>query len=147
MTAPTIEEQIAGLRISQRTLLAQGFETREIDAILASLEKLQSIESQPVPVEPKVIFWMQESQAKDTGHTLSSVDVDLLLKYLDSLQSALQRVQEQNRRMVELMKRITDKLEGAQSGYISCCAEDERWNAEKDALINESAELLKECGE
>ena len=81
-TKPTLEEQIAAL--SECT----NVYTPTNEAILASLKELQSIKSQPVPVEPVCVKKMRRLKNDPTW------EVEwMTLGYIDRILSALQVAQ------------------------------------------------------
>lgn len=128
MTEPTLEEQIEYAKY-----LCEGDESLAVQrAILASLERLRDIDkrldAQTVPVEPDEVATL-------IGGSWSELNAEGTRKYIDSLQSALQRAQEErdksnaewgaahnlqmkraesaeslNKRMVELMKEPSEGM-------------------------------------
>jgi len=91
MNEPTIEASIAWqkFRIGRlQTKLCEPAEIAQEEAILASLERLKSLDAQPVPVEPEPlnIPYTQRELLRDR---------QLWINYGRTLQSALQRAQEE----------------------------------------------------
>ena len=85
--APTIEEQIECCRDVKEKMQRMSISDPMNDAILASLEKLAALESQPVTVEPERVKAMRSD-------TWCGGDVSEALRYIDSLQSAQKLAQE-----------------------------------------------------
>lgn len=175
MTAPTIEEQIALIKVFVESCDENNIDAPRFNAILASLEKLAALEK-PVPVEPDAVATFRK-----TYH--AAYPMKGVVDYIDSLQSALQRAQEErddngkewarsaealvitiqraekaeslNRRMVELLKEpaavgvvYADKNppEG-HHGRVFSWLISPKDISDDTKLYAMSAELLKECGE
>jgi len=59
-----IDEQIAGLKIARASCVSHGLNPCQIDAILASLERLKAIDAVQVPEEPERIVVQIERRIK-----------------------------------------------------------------------------------
>jgi len=78
-----IDEQIAGLKIARSSCVAHGLNPCQIDAILASLQRLKAIDAVQVPEEPKYVEAMRSLGKTDPagyGDLVDSIDTlrDLL---------------------------------------------------------------------
>lgn len=92
--APTIEEQIELIREMVSDEIRYGITGTGNQAILASLEKLAALESQPVPVEPEYLIRLRNALKWFKSDGAFAGDKDIV-DYIDSLQSALQRLAEE----------------------------------------------------
>lgn len=137
--APTIEEQIEYAKYLQFQI-----NNPKVSAILASLEKLAALESQPVPVEPEIptVYYV----TIPTGEYASVVTTASLSKwraYIDTLQSALHRAQEERDKSCELLEALNEK-----STALISVNERLKHRAEKAEATNQRmVELLKEPSE
>ena len=91
MNEPTIDEQIAKQEYRVIAAKARGSQREEAveTAILSSIERLKSLDAQPVPVEPPEIAAAKIDYPRMSGPWT---------KYIDTLQSALKLAQEERDR-------------------------------------------------
>lgn len=54
------------------------------------------------------------------------------------------QLERENEALRELLVDARERLDGAQSGYIPSCAEDEQWNTQRDALVSAIDAAIKE---
>ena len=131
-TKPTLEEQIASQVHLIKNHSGHGF---EIDyAILASLERLKSLDAQPVPVEPDNLRYIRDEVAEGYKSWLKPT-----VEYIDSLLSALQVAQQERdavnlgyNAMVPTLRERAEKAESSNKRLV-------------ELLKDPSQETVKNC--
>jgi len=88
-----IDEQIAGLKIARASCVSHGLNPCQIDAILASLQRLKAIYAVQVPEEPKIIGLARKAIADGMVAPLNRI----MLEHIDTLRDLLKRADVNNR--------------------------------------------------